>query len=97
MSINVGDLVRIKKYVKKATRGEYQKTQVESPVTGSRKVSPYFAPEFQGRVGLVTSISRATDDDTMWVPPLITLLLDTGESIAVYGEELTHVVPTGVK
>ena len=64
---------------------------VNSPVSGNFIGSAYFAPDIQGATGTVTSVSRSADEDVMWVPPMVHVRLDSGDSIIIHKSELTKI------
>jgi len=92
MSIKIGDLVEIKTHINSPVPGV--KNQFNSPVTGSFIGSSYFAPEIQGKTGLVTSVAGSGDDDVMWVVPMVTVLLESKLSVILHEADLIKVCPS---
>ena len=83
MSINIGDLVKIK------TSTRELKNVLESPDPRAWEYS--FSHDLRDKTGLVTSIARCTDDDTMWTPTILTILLETGESISINESKISEI------
>lgn len=89
MLLQIGDLVEIKTHQNsRASRVNPE----NSPVSGNFIGSSYFAPELQGKIGIVTSLSRSADDDVMWVAPFATIVLETGMSVVIHESELRRIL-----
>ena len=88
MLLRIGDLVEIKTH---QNSHDSRANPVNSPVSGNFVGSSYYAPELQGKTGIVTSLSRNANDDVMWVVPFATVMLDSKTSIVIHESELTKV------
>ena len=98
MSISIGDLVRIRTYETKPLRvlstsgvenlresPQGEKSVVKSP---RGAVSVYFDFEHQGKTGIVTKVTKSNNDDSMWVKPMVTILLGNGSLLKLPKEDV---------